>query len=56
MHTFFFKVAYCMVFLKMLFYEELLFQHYLQHTQEPQELHRYNCACEFIGKSAVTKY
>ncbi len=25
-------------------------------TQEPQELERYNCACGFICKSAVTKF
>ncbi len=24
-------------------------------TQEPQELQRHNCACRFIGKSAVIK-
>ncbi len=38
------------------FYEELSFQHYLQHYSEiKKELQRYNRACKFIGKCAVIK-
>ena len=47
-----------MVVREILFYEELSFQHYLQHySGTTRTTHsRYNCARRFIGKSSVTKY
>ena len=45
-----------MVVLPGLFYEELWFSTIHNISKEPQELQRYYCACEFIGKSGVLKY
>ena len=38
--------------------QELSFRHYFQHSQEPQNLQRFNRACGFTDKykSAVIKY
>ncbi len=38
------------------FNNERSFRHYLQHYSEPEEIQSFNCANEFIGKSAVVKY
>ncbi len=59
MHTFL-KIAQSMVYVVLVigsFYEELLFRDYICNiNQEPQDLQIFNCACGFIGKSAVVKY
>ncbi len=38
------------------FYEGLFGFDTICNISQPQELQRYNCACEFIGKSAMLKY